>query len=77
MVTYNLNTKLFIDTNDIIVDLYDTSYAIGCQGDPFSCEQDLAILTAFFQNSAFFNEKYIIELKATNGQEATGIFNLI
>jgi hypothetical protein len=46
---------------------------VGCTESPFACEQDLAISENFFQNSAFESDEYILELKATNGQDSTGI----
>ena len=55
------------------MDLYDATYAIGCMETPFTCDQDLAISEKFFQNTAFQSEEYIVELKATNSQNATGI----
>ena len=61
-----------------IVDLHDATYALGCTESPFACEQDLAISESFFQNSAFASDEYILELRATNGQNATGIcYNIL
>ena len=55
------------------MDLHDATYAIGCTETPFICDQDLTISEKFFQNTAFQSEEYIVELKATNAQNATGI----
>ena len=54
------------------MDLHDSAYALGCTESPFACEQDLAISENFFQTPAFESEDYILELRATNGQNATG-----
>ena len=56
------------------MELHDSTYALGCSlNGTFSCEQDLAISQNFFLNPAFVSEQYILELKATNGQNATGL----
>ena len=56
------------------MDLHDSTYAIGCTDNPFSCEQDLAISENFFQKAEFENDEYVLELQATNGQNARGDF---
>ena len=56
------------------MELHDSTYALGCTESPFSCEQDLAIFEKFFL--AFDSEEYVLELKATNGQNAIGHFIL-
>ena len=56
------------------MDLHDSTYAIGCTDNPFSCEQDLAISENFFQKAEFENDEYVLELQATNGQNARGYF---
>ena len=59
----------------VIADLSDNQYALGCQaGAVLVCEQDLAITTNLFQQ--FPQDVYILELKATNGQDATGTSQL-
>ena len=59
----------------VIADLADSQYALGCQsGATLTCEQDLAITTNLFQQ--FPQAVYILELKATNGQDATGTSQL-
>ena len=57
-----------------IADLSNTDFALGCQASPFQCEQDLAISTNLFQQ--FPQSVYILELRATNGQAATGTSQL-
>ena len=57
------------------MDLHDSAYAVGCTDNPFSCEQDLAISEDFFQKSEFESDEYILELQATNGQNAKGNFS--
>ena len=54
----------------ILANMHDKDFAIGCTETPFTCESDLALNTDFF--STFPQDVYIIELQATNGQNATG-----
>ena len=61
--------------DDTLADMSNKDYAIGCKpanGDePINCESDLAINTNFFAQKE--EEIYVVELAATNGQDARGI----
>ena len=74
--------------DDTLADMSNKDYAIGCKpppklpngevkklpnGDdePIKCESDLAINTNFFAQKE--EEIYVVELAATNGQDARGI----
>ena len=54
----------------------NSDYGVGCQentrsgGPPIICEADLAISTTFF--ATFPKEVYVVELNATNSQDASG-----
>ena len=54
----------------ILADMHDKNFAIGCTESPFACESDLALNTNFF--ASFPQDVYVLELQATNGQDATG-----
>ena len=61
--------------DDTLADMSNKDYAIGCKppnGDdePINCESDLAINTNFFAQKE--EEIYVVELAATNGQDARG-----
>ena len=59
-----------------IADMSDPAYGVGCRSNspasdpPIVCESDLAISTTFF--STFPQSVYLVELNATNSQEASG-----
>ena len=59
-----------------IADMENTDYGVGCKtnsrstGPPIVCEADLAISTTFF--STFPKQVYVVELNATNSQDAAG-----
>ena len=59
-----------------IADMENPDYGVGCKtnsrssGPPIVCEADLAISTTFF--STFPKPVYVVELNATNSQDAAG-----
>ena len=59
-----------------IADMENTDFGVGCKtnsrstGPPIVCEADLAISTTFF--STFPKQVYVVELNATNSQDAAG-----
>ena len=63
-----------------IADMENTDYGVGCKtnsrstGPPIVCEADLAISTTFF--STFPKQVYVVELNATNSQDAAGEYFL-
>ena len=63
-----------------IADMSDPDYGVGCRSNspasdpPIVCESDLAISTTFF--STFPQSVYLVELNATNSQEASGMETL-
>ena len=59
-----------------IADMANSDYGVGCKtnsrpsGPPIICESDLAISTTFF--STFPKQVYVVELNASNSQDASG-----
>ncbi len=59
-----------------IADMENSDFGVGCKtnsrstGPPIVCEADLAISTTFF--STFPKQVYVVELNATNSQDAAG-----
>ena len=61
-----------------IAGMENSDYGVGCKtntrssGPPIVCEADLAMSTTFF--STFPKPVYVVELNATNSQDAAGKF---
>ena len=64
-----------------IAAMENSDYGVGCKtnsrssGPPIICEADLAISTTFF--STFPKQVYVVELNATNSQDAAGEASLV